>query len=47
MVTSWDVGTKVYSNGPGHMSKMATMSIYVKILTKSDDLESWYAASGA
>ena len=25
-----DEGTKVYSNGPGHMTKMAAMPIYVK-----------------
>ena len=25
-------GTKVYINGPGHMTKMAAMSIYGKIL---------------
>ena len=25
-----DGGTKVYSNGPGQMTKMATMPIYVK-----------------
>ena len=28
----WDGGTKVYSNGPGHMTKMATMPIYDKNL---------------
>ena len=40
-------GTKVCSNGPGHMTKMATMPIYGKNLKKSsspeqkaDDLES-------
>ena len=26
----WDGGTKVYSNGPGHMTKMAAMPIYGK-----------------
>ena len=26
----WDRGTKVYSNGPGHMTKMAAMPIYGK-----------------
>ena len=26
----WDGGTKVCSNGPGHMTKMAAMTIYVK-----------------
>ena len=51
----WDRGTKVCSNGPVHMTKMATMPIYDKNLQnllhlqnqKTDDLESWYAASGA
>ena len=50
----WDGGTKVYSNGPGHMTKMAAMPIYGKSLKKlllrnqkTDDLETWYAASGA
>ena len=28
----WDRGTKVCSNGPGHMTKMAAMSIYGKNL---------------
>ena len=42
---------KVYSNGPGHRTKMATMPIYGKnlknlLLRKVNDLESWYAASG-
>ena len=44
---------KVSANGPGHMTKMATMPIYGKNLRnlllwnqKADDLESWYAASG-
>ena len=27
---SWEWGTKVYINGPGHMTKMATMPIYGK-----------------
>ena len=51
----WDGGTKVCSNGPGHLTKMAAMPIYSKILKKNlllrnqktDDLETWYAASGA
>ena len=30
METSKDAGTKVYSNGPGHLTKMAAMPIYVK-----------------
>ena len=49
----WDEETKVYSNSPGHMTKMAAMPIYAKILKllllwnqKSDDLGSWYTASG-
>ena len=32
-------GTKVCSNVPGHMTKMATMPIYVKNLKKSSSLE--------
>ena len=28
----WEGGTKVYINGPGHMTKMATMPMYVKNL---------------
>ena len=46
----WDGGTKVCSNGPGHMTKMAAMPIYGKNLKKFllrnqkvDDLETWYA----
>ena len=31
----WDVGTKVYSNGPGHMTKMAPMLIYRSAQEKS------------
>ena len=49
-----DGGMKVCSNGPGHMTKMAAMPIYGKNLKKSssleskaDDLETWYAVSGA
>ena len=51
----WDEGTKVCSNGPGHMTNMAAMPIYVKNTKKSEnllqnqkvgDLETWYAASG-
>ena len=30
METPWDAGRKVYSNGPGHMTKMAAMPIYNK-----------------
>ena len=50
----WDGVTKVCSNGPGHLTKVAAMSIYGKNLTnpllrnqKADDFETWYAASGA
>ena len=28
----WDGGTKIYINGPGHMTKMAAMPIYGKTL---------------
>ena len=49
----WEGGTKIWSNGLGHMTKMATMPIYGKNLKnhllwnqKADDLESWYAALG-
>ena len=44
-------GTKVCSNGLGHITKMA--AIKVKTLKnllqsqKADDLETWYAASSA
>ena len=44
-------GTKVYINGPGHMTKMAAMPIYGKNLKnillqkqKSYDLETWHVA---
>ena len=53
MATPWDGGMKVCSNSPGYMTKMAAMPIYGKnfkiILQnqKADDLETWYAASGA
>ena len=47
----WDGGTKVCSNSPGHMTKMAAMPIYGQNLLlrnqKADNLETWYAASGA
>ena len=49
----WDGGTKVCSNGHGHMTKMAAMPIYDKNLKhllqnqKAYDLETWYVASGA
>ena len=35
----WEAGTKVYINGPGHMTKMATMPIYGKNLKKSSSPE--------
>ena len=35
----WDGGTKVCSNGPGHMTKMTAMSIYGKNLKKSSSPE--------
>ena len=54
MKSPWDGGTKVCSNSPGHMTKMAAMPIYGKNLKnlllryqKADDLETWYAALGA
>ena len=54
MKPPWEGETKVFSNGPGHMTKMATMPIYGKNLKKfllwnqmADDLETWYAALGA
>ena len=49
----WGGGIKIYPNGPGHMTNMAIMPVYVKNLKnlllrnrKADDLEYWYAASG-
>ena len=48
----WEGGTKVYINGPGHMTKMAAMPIYSKSLKNlllqnqmSNDLETWHVAS--
>ena len=48
----WIRGTKVYINGPGHITKMAAMPIYGKNLKnillqnqKSYDLETWHEAS--
>ena len=35
METPYDAGTKVCSNGSGHMTKMAAMSIHGKTLKKS------------
>ena len=36
---SWDGGTKVCSNGPGLMTKLAAMPIYGKNIKKSSSLE--------
>ena len=54
MESPWDGGTKVCSNGSGHMTKIAAMSIYSKNFKnlllrnqKAGDLETWHAASGA
>ena len=48
----WEGGTKVYINGPGHMTNMAAMPIYGKNLKKilfqnqmTYDLETWHVAS--
>ena len=35
----WEGKTKVYINGPGHMTKMAVMPIYGKTLKKSSSPE--------
>ena len=35
----WEGGTKVYINGPGHMTKMAATPIYGKTLQKSSSPE--------
>ena len=35
----WDGGMKVYSNSPGHMTKMATMPIYGKNMKNSSSQE--------
>ena len=39
MKPPWEGGTKVYINGPGHMTKMAAMSINGKNLKKSSSPE--------
>ena len=39
MDSPWDGGTKVCSNGPDHLTKMAAMPIYVKNLKKSSSPE--------
>ena len=38
MEPPWDGGTKICSNGPGHMTNMATITIYGKNLKKSSSL---------
>ena len=35
----WDGGTKLCTNGPGHMTKITPMPIYGKNLKKSSSLE--------
>ena len=47
----WKGGTKVYINGPGHITKIAAMPIYGKTLKnlllqnrKSNELETWHVA---
>ena len=35
----WEVGKNVYINGTGHMTKMAAMPIYGKIILKSSSPE--------
>ena len=54
MESPWDGVTKICSNGPGHMTKMAAIPYMVETFKnlllrnqKADDLETWYAASGA
>ena len=54
MEPPWGGGTKVCSNGSGHMTKMVAMPIYGKNLKnlllwnqKAYDLETWYVALGA
>ena len=54
MQPPWEEETKVCSNGPFYMTKMAAMPIYGKNLKnlllrnqKADDLETWYAALSA
>ena len=37
--SQWYRGTKVCSNGPGQMTKMAAMPIYGKNMKKSSSLE--------
>ena len=48
----WEGGTKVYINGPGHMTKMAATPIYGEFKNlllqnrQADFHETWYVASG-
>ena len=49
----WDRGTKVCSNGPGHVTKIAAMPIYGKKPFKNllpnqqaNELRTWYTTSG-
>ena len=50
MEPSWEVGTKVCINGPGHMTEIAATPIYSKsleiLLLNQPDLETWHEASG-
>ena len=53
METPQDAGTKVCSNGFGHMTKMAATPIYGKYplknllqSQKTDDIGTWYVALG-
>ena len=39
MEPHWNEGMKVYSNGLGHMTKMAAMPIYGKNMKNSPSLE--------
>ena len=39
MESLWDGRTRICSNGPGHMTKMAAIPIYGKNLKKSSSLE--------
>ena len=49
----WEGGSKVYINGPGHMTKMAAITIWLESLKnlllqnrKSYDLEIWNVSWG-
>ena len=39
VVPPWEGGKKLYINGPGHMTKMATVPVYGKNLKKSSITE--------